>query len=228
MRRFIISLIALFSGCMFPSCEGTMVPYTGHPALRIREISEKHASRKRQIALVSPITVRTGNGWELLNKNYVNISLQQELDRIPKGQIFVDREGSKSILTRASSKHLCAQHGYSVGINDQLPPNPNAKPTKHKRIITKTDNPKNELYFCGIINAIIKDPKSEIFEQIDMRGIDARAYYTPNNYGPDNPKYKGFVIGVAKNGEHAGRLLKAQPMTDKQLTKLRKFKIIND
>ena len=176
MRRFIISLIALFSGCMFQekiSCEGTMILYTGHPALKIREISEKYASslqrRKRQIALVSPMpAVRTANGWELLNKNYVNISLQQELGRIPQGQIFVDREGSKSILTRESSKHLCAQHGYSVGIDDQLPPNPNANPTKHKKIITKTDNPKNELYFCGIINVIIKDPKSEIFEQIEM------------------------------------------------------------
>ena len=45
-------------------------------------------------------------------------------------------DGSQADITESSVDHLLAKHGHNFGIDDQLPPNLNQKPTKHPQIRT--------------------------------------------------------------------------------------------
>ena len=73
----------------------------------------------------------------------------------------------------------------------------------------------------------MQSPESQIYTDVKIRGVKGHGYYTPTNFGPDNPKYKGFFVGIHTEGQHAGRLLKAQPVYSDQLKKLRLFHIID-
>ena len=96
------------------------------------------------------------NAWQLMNTKGIDLQVEQKLGNIPKGRIFIGKDGVIAVLTEGSSKHLCSKHGHQVGINDPLPPNPNAKVRKHPQIRTKTDNPANELFFANIVERVIE------------------------------------------------------------------------
>jgi len=65
------------------------------------------------------------------------------------------------------------------------------------------------------------------FIYVKMRGVKGHGYYTSTNFGPDNSKYKGFFVGIHTEEQHAGKLLKAQPVSEGQLKRLRQFHTID-
>ena len=54
-----------------------------------------------------------------------------------------------------------------------------------------------------------------------MRGIKGHGYYT-ENYGES-----GFFVGIHKEGEFTGLIMKAQPVTPEQLEDFRTLNSIN-
>ena len=42
----------------------------------------------------------------------------------------------------------------------------------------------------------MQSPKSQIFTDVEIRGVKGHRYYTPTNFDPNNPKYKGFFVGI--------------------------------
>jgi hypothetical protein len=124
-------------------------------------------------------------------------------------------------LTDKSTNHLTSKHGHVLGIDDPLPPNPNQKPTKYKQIRTRINN-ENKEKFGDIIEEILKDPTLKFIPDVSMRGIKGHGYYT-ENYG----EY-GFFVGIHTEGEFAGQIKKAQPVSPQQLKILqKKIKSIN-
>jgi len=73
----------------------------------------------------------------------------------------------------------------------------------------------------------MKCPIFEIYPDVTIRGVKGHGYFTRTNYGPDNPRYKGFFVGILAEGPNAGRLIKAQPVGEKQLQNLQQFHIID-
>lgn len=122
-------------------------------------------------------------------------------------------DGVKSRLTDKSTNHLTSKHGDVLGIDDPLPPNPNQKPTKYKQIRTRV-NKENKKKFGDIVEEILKDPTTEPYLDVSMRGIKGHGYYT-ENYGES-----GFFVGIHTEGEFAGQIKKAQPISDQQLKTL--------
>jgi hypothetical protein len=116
-------------------------------------------------------------------------------------------DGVKGRLTDKSTNHLTSKHGGVLGIDDPLPPNPNQKPTKYKQIRTRV-NKENKEKFGDIIEEILKDPTTEPYSDVSMRGIKGHGYYT-ENYGES-----GFFVGIHTEGEFAGQITKAQPVSD--------------
>jgi hypothetical protein len=129
-------------------------------------------------------------------------------------------DGVKGRLTDKSTNHLTSKHGGVLGIDDPLPPNPNQKPTKYKQIRTRV-NKENKEKFGDIIEEILKDPTTEPYSDVSMRGIKGHGYYT-ENYGES-----GFFVGIHTEGEFAGQSKKAQPLTPEQLENLRTLNSIN-
>ena len=62
-----------------------------------------------------------------------------------------------------------------------LPPNPNQKLTKYKQVRTRI-NKENTKKFGDIIEEILKDPTTEPYPDVSMRGTKSHGYYT-ENYG---------------------------------------------
>lgn len=232
--NFLIKIASIFTTCFntkqASDCQGIMIPYRGHPVQQIKRASLEYSTRtltpqRKKIIVLSNLPKM--NAWELLNGNKYNLNVTQEqiLATMPKGtvinRIIEGRDGVRGVLTKKSSKHLTTNHGYEVGINDIMPINKNSKPTKYARNKTKTTNPQNELYFASIIEKIMTSQDTEIYPEVMIRGIKGHAYFTSQNYGPENPKYKGFVIGIASEKENAGRILKAQSVSAAQLIQLR-------
>ena len=122
-------------------------------------------------------------------------------------------DGVKGRLTDKSTNHLTSKHGDVLGIDDPLPPNPNQKPTKYKQIRTRV-NKENKEKFGDIVEEILKDPTTEPYPDVSMRGIKGHGYYT-ENYGES-----GFFVGIHTEGEFAGQIKKAQPISDQQLKTL--------
>jgi len=122
-------------------------------------------------------------------------------------------DGVKAILTDKSTNHLTSKHGHVLGIDDLLPPNPNQKLTKYKQIRTRV-NKENKEKFGDIVEEILKDPTTEPYPDVNIRGIKSHGYYT-ENYGSS-----GFFVGIHTEGEFAGQIKKAQPISDKQLKTL--------
>ena len=122
-------------------------------------------------------------------------------------------DGVKGRLTDKSTNHLTSKHGDVLGIDDPLPPNPNQKPTKYKQIRTRV-NKENKEKFGDIVEEILQDPTTEPYPDISMRGIKGHGYFT-ENYGES-----GFFVGIHTEGEFAGQIKKAQPISDQQLKTL--------
>ncbi len=116
-------------------------------------------------------------------------------------------------MTDKSTNHLTSKHADVLGIDDPLPPNPNQKPTKYKQIRTRV-NKENKEKFGDIVEEILKDPTTEPYPDVSMRGIKGHGYYT-ENYGES-----GFFVGIHTEGEFAGQIKKAQPISDQQLKTL--------
>ena len=131
---------------------------------------------------------------------------------------IVAQDGVTGLLTDKSTNHLLAKHGNSLGIDDPLPPNPNQKTKKHKQIRTRI-NKKNKQQFEGILEKILQNPTTEVFPDVSIRGSRGQVYVTED--------YGGFLIGIHTEGEFAGQIMKAQPISDPQLEMLRKFNKID-
>lgn len=89
------------------------------------------------------------------------------------------------------------------------------KPTKYKPIRTRV-NKENKEKFGNIVEEIFKDPTTEPYPDVSMRGIKSHGYYT-ENYGES-----GFFVGIHTEGEFAGQIKKVQPISDQQLKTLQK------
>jgi hypothetical protein len=123
-------------------------------------------------------------------------------------------------LTDKSANHLTSKHGHDLGIDDPLPPSPNQKPGKFPKIRTRI-NKENKKEFTDTLEKILQDPNTEVFPGVSIRGIKGHGYYT-EDYGES-----GFFVGITTEGELAGQITKAQPVSDKQLKTLQKLNKID-
>ena len=127
-------------------------------------------------------------------------------------------DGVKGKLTDKSTNHLTSKHGHEVGINDPLPLFPNQKPGKYPSTDIRTRiNAENKKQFGDILEKILKDPKTEPFPGVSIRGTKSHGYYN-KNYGEF-----GFFIGIHEEGKFKGLIKKAQPISPPQLEILEKF-----
>ena len=107
-----------------------------------------------------------------------------------------------------------------------LPPNPNAKPTKYpsQGRLTRVEGEKgiqNQLAFRRVVREVMRDPSSDFYPNIKIRGENGYVYYTNKNRGTDSALYAGFIIGVQTEGPNTGRVMKAQSINKRQLENLR-------
>ena len=123
---------------------------------------------------------------------------------------IIAHDGVKGKLTDKSTNHLTSKHGDVLGIDDPLPPNPNQKPTKYEKTQTRI-NKENKEKFGDTVEEILKDPNTEPYPDVSMRGIKGHGYYT-ENYGES-----GFFVGIHTEGEFKGQIKKAQPISEQQL-----------
>ena len=85
------------------------------------------------------------------------------------------------------------------------------------------------MVFGGIVEKVMQSPKSEIYTDVEMRGVTGHGYFTPINFGPYNSKYaRVFFVGIPSEGQHAEKLMKSQLVSKEQLTKLEKFNKIDE
>lgn len=123
---------------------------------------------------------------------------------------IIAHDGVKGKLTDKSTNHLTSKHGDVLGIDDPLPPNPNQKSTKYEKTRTRI-NKENKEKFGDTVEEILKDPNTEPYPDVSMRGIKGHGYYT-ENYGES-----GFFVGIHTEGEFKGQIKKAQPISEQQL-----------
>lgn len=123
-------------------------------------------------------------------------------------------------MTDKSTNHLTSKHGHAVGIDDPLPPLPNQKPGKYPKIRTRINN-QNKKQFTDTLEKIVEDPNNSIYQNVSMRGIKGHGSYT-EDYGES-----GFFVGIHTEGEFAGLIMKAQPVTPEQLEDLQRLNSIN-
>ncbi len=133
---------------------------------------------------------------------------------------IIAHDGVKGRLTDKSANHLTSKHAHALGIDDPLPPSLNQKPGKFTQIRTRI-NKENKKQFTGTLEKILQDPNTEVFPGVSIRGIKGHGYYT-QDYGQS-----GFFIGIHTEGEFAGQIMKAQPVTPEQLEKLQTLNSIN-
>ena len=143
----------------------------------------------------------------------ITVLSQSKSSEQDSGREITAHDGVKGRLTDKSTNHLTSKHGDVLGIDDPLPPNLNQKPTKYKQIRTRV-NKENKEKFGDIVEEILKDPTTEPYPDVSMRGIKGHGYYT-ENYGES-----GFFVGIHTEGEFAGQIIKAQPFSDQQFKTL--------
>ena len=131
---------------------------------------------------------------------------------------IIAHDGVKGKLTDKSTNHLTSKHGDVLGIDDPLPSNPNQKPTEYKKTRTRI-NKENKKKFGDTVEEILKDPNTEPYPDISIRGIKGHGYYTKN--------YGGVFVGIHTEGEFKGQIKKAQPISQQQLTRLQEEDIID-
>lgn len=185
-------------------------------------------------SLVQPdVNVPNISAWELMNRRGVDITSQQTKGNLSKVRVFKGKNGVFAILTKGSSRHLCERHGYQLGIDDLIPPSLNSKPTKYpsQGLRTRTQGEKgalNQLDFGNTVQTIMQSPDTQVYPEVEIRGVKGHGYFTRTNFGPDNPRYAGFFISVHTEGKMSDRLLKAQPINYNQLKKLKQFNKLTD
>ena len=131
---------------------------------------------------------------------------------------IIAHDGVRGKLTDKSTNHLTSKHGDVLGIDDPLPSNPNQKPTEYKKTRTRI-NKENKKKFGDTVEEILKDPNTEPYPDISIRGIKGHGYYTKN--------YGGVFVGIHTEGEFKGQIKKAQPISQQQLTRLQEEDIID-
>jgi hypothetical protein len=120
-------------------------------------------------------------------------------------------------LTDKSENHLTSKHGHKFGVDDPLPRNPNQKPTKHEQTRTRLNN-ENKAKVREEIKSILSNTNSDIYPDVSIRGIQGRVYHSNDT---------NRVIGIHTEGEFAGLIMKAQPISDPQLNLLRELNILD-
>ena len=61
----------------------------------------------------------------------------------------------------------------------------------------------------------MSNTKSDVYTNVDIRGIQGQVYHC---------RYTNRIVGIHTEGEFAGQIKKAQPITEEQLNRLREFK----
>jgi hypothetical protein len=126
-------------------------------------------------------------------------------------------DGFEAKLTAKSENHLTSKHGHKFGVDDPLPRNPNQKPTKYEQTRTRLNN-ENKAKVREEIKSILSDTNSDIYPDVSIRGIQGRVYHS---------KDTNRVVGIHTEGEFAGLIMKAQPISDPQLDLLRELNILD-
>ena len=119
-------------------------------------------------------------------------------------------DGVKGRLIDKSTNHLTSKHGGALGVDDPLPRNPNQKPTKYEQTRTRL-NHENKAKVREEIKSILSNTNSDIYPDVRIRGIQGRVYHS---------KDTNLVVGIHTEGEFAGLIMKAQPISDQQLKTL--------
>lgn len=209
-----ISLIFLGGTLVFGYPTETKVIPMPISRISIFEFNSKlNNSITSRIMQEAVLELRAGDGQlikSIISKTVLNQSKSSEQDSVRE---VAAHDGVKGRLTDKSTNHLTSKHGDVLGIDDPLPPNPNQKPTKYKQIRTRV-NKENKEKFGDIVEEILKDSSTEPYPDVSMRGIKGHGYYT-ENYGES-----GFFVGIHNEGEFAGQIKKAQPISDQQLKTL--------
>jgi len=122
-------------------------------------------------------------------------------------------DGFKAKLTDKSASHYTSKHGNKFGVDDPLPPLPNQKPTKYKQVRTRL-NKENQAKVRKDIESILSNPKSDVYTDVSIRGIQGRIYHCPDT---------NRIVGIHTEGEFEGQIMKAQPVSDPQLDFLREL-----
>jgi len=241
VKKFLFGVVSLITSCINPEkgvqCDALVV-YKGHPSVEIIKKSISHQptyinnprTRRVSLGIQQPNTQQPNtqqpNIWQLINRDSVNLLELQELQNsgvIKKGRILQAKDNKKMLLTKKSLEHLTLNHGHDLGVRDFLPRNPNERKTPYQSKYLKTNhtNPENLLHVSNTIETIINSVDTEIFENIKIRGTLGHGYVTRKNYGSNSSLYRGMFIGVHTEGEFSGQLMKCQPMSLKDLKKLR-------
>lgn len=126
-------------------------------------------------------------------------------------------DGFEAKLTDKSENHFTSKHGHEFGVDDPLPRNPNQKPTKHEQTRTRL-NKENKAKVREKIKSSLSNIESDIYPDVSVRGIQGRVYH-------DEPMNR--VVVIHTEGEFAGQIMKAQPISDRQLELLRELNILN-
>ena len=126
-------------------------------------------------------------------------------------------DGFEAKLTAKSENHLTSKHGHEFGVDDPLPRNPNQKPTKYEQTRTRLNN-ENKAKVREEIKSILSNTNSDIYPDVSIRGIQGRVYHS---------KDTNRVVGIHTEGEFAGLIMKAQPISDPQLNLLRELNILD-
>ena len=75
--------------------------------------------------------------------------------------------------------------------------------------------------FRRVVREVMRDPSSDFYPNIKIRGENGYVYYTNKNRGTDSALYAGFIKGVQTEGPNTGRVMKAQSINKRQLENLR-------
>ena len=126
-------------------------------------------------------------------------------------------DGFEAKLTDKSENHLTSKHGHKFSVDDPLPRNPNQKPTKYEQTRTRLNN-ENKAKVREEIKSILSNTNSDIYPDVSIRGIQGRVYHC---------KDTNRVVGIHTEGEFAGQIMKAQPISDPQLDLLRELNILD-
>ena len=126
-------------------------------------------------------------------------------------------DGFEAKLTDKSENHLTSKHGHKFGVDDPLPRNPNQKPTKFEQTRTRLNN-ENKAKVREEIKSILSNTKSDVYTDVSIRGIQGRVYHC---------KDTNRVVGIYTEGKFAGQIMKAQPISERQLEFLRELNILD-
>lgn len=126
-------------------------------------------------------------------------------------------DGFEAKLTDKSKNHLTSKHGHKFGVDDSLPRNPNQKPTKYEQTRTRLNN-ENKAKVLEEIKSILSNTNSDIYPDVIIRGIQGQVYHC---------KDTNRLVGIHTEGEFAGQIMKAQPISERQLEFLLELNILD-